>query len=588
MNGSSSSFSVASRVLERFSWFEVESDVQDTEVDVLLKRLDPKWQAQLEASGQRKQDLIEIFLQLGRRPKAIFDNSVSKETVFLTDGAFCERAHIDKFIESLGWRERLSTSKSKTACLPSTLHRISLITKGEGIDASVIGVNVRVGRSTLGVTMQMCPWLTSPKSLRVAPGQPSMSLKGRSILFVGRPGAGKTTLLREMAQALSRVSSNIATESTVVVVDKINEIAGDFEVPHACIGEARWMPCGSPELHAKVMQEAVEYAAPDVVLVDEICNAAEVEAACQIVDRGVTLIATVHGNTLVDILNCPVRQVLLGGLQAKSPGGLELMSLQQDGRHTKANSMRRSTPAFDVIIELHQKDRWILHPDARYAVDNHLRGEPIEAVELRPGLAIATLGIPVDGGLNYCYDCTPGRRCSLHQDLSRAASPRGAPSPRGALGRLACGANLLEETMPPLAQSSSILWESPSPRSEHSPALGRTLSPRSESYRSGASPRRSASPAARGREASPAQRETYSARASRERSGHKTNAEREQSNRTASPANRAASPECERYPLTDRGKSPEDDRRYSSMNGNYKELAVARKRPSEFRSSVFR
>merc|ERR1719326_2743509 len=256
----------APQVLERFTWFEVDSvDIDaDAEVDVLLKRLDQRWQALLEASGQRKEDLIEIFMQLGRRPKAIFDNGVSKETVFLTDGAFCDRAHIERFIEALGWRERLKTSNVKSACFPTTLHRISLITKGEGSDLSVIGLNCRIGRSVTGVMMQLCPWLLNSKSMRVAAGRPPMDLIGKSVLFIGRPGAGKTTLLREIANALSRVSS----EKTVVVVDKINEIAGDFEVPHACIGEARWLPCGTPELHPQVMREAVDNTAPDVVIAD--------------------------------------------------------------------------------------------------------------------------------------------------------------------------------------------------------------------------------------------------------------------------------------------------------------------------------
>merc|ERR1719183_476027 len=145
-----------------------------------------------------------------------------------------------------------------------------------------------------GIMMQMCPWLINSKSMRVAAGRPPLSLFGKSLLLIGRPGAGKTTLLREMAHALSRVSSDRSREKTVVVVDKINEIAGDFEVPHACIGEARWMPCGSPDLHPQVMREAVEHGAPDVVIVDEICSAAEVDSACKISARGVSLVATVH------------------------------------------------------------------------------------------------------------------------------------------------------------------------------------------------------------------------------------------------------------------------------------------------------
>jgi len=261
-------------------------------------------------------------------------------------------------------------------------------------------------------------------------------LTGKSVLFIGRPGAGKTTLLREMAHALSRVSTDRDTENTVVVVDKINEIAGDFEVPHACIGEARWMPCGSPEMHPKIMNEALENAAADVVLVDEVCTGAEVDSACNIAQRRVRLIATVHGNTIVDTINCSVRQRLIGGIRRmpdRSP---------RNGRSVReASSQRLRFPAFDMAIELHQKERWVLHPNLRYAVDMYLEGSPLEAVELRPGLALATVGIPVEDGISYCYECTANRRCRRHRPSQKRDL---SPAPSQALERVPSNPNLLD------------------------------------------------------------------------------------------------------------------------------------------------
>jgi len=427
---------VPSRVLERFTWFEPdESEEGDAEVEVLLKKIDGDWRRMLESSGQRKEDLMEIFLQLGRRPKAIFDNGRSREAVFLTSSTVCERAHIDRFIDCLGWQGRLKSSRVKSLCFPTTLHRVSLITKGVDTDFSIIGINIRIGRSMTGVMRQMCPWVLSPRSLGAFQGEPPISLADKSVLFIGRPGSGKTTLIREMARLLSRPSAQRDLVKTVIVVDKINEIAGDFEVPHICIGEARWMPCGSPEMLPQIMREAVESNNPDVVLVDELSTLAEVDSACDIAKRGVSLIATVHGNTLVDTLNCPVRQALLGGAPSDPCGTFR---------------QPRCAPAFDVAIELHQKDRWILHPNVRYAVDNYLRGDAVEAVELRPGLAVAILGIPVEDGLSYCCACSPTRRCASHK-LFRSPSPM---KMSGTLGRLPCSATLLEEEKPWVAVSS--------------------------------------------------------------------------------------------------------------------------------------
>ena len=49
------------------------------------------------------------------------------------------------------------------------------------------------------------------------------------------------------------------------------------------------------------MLEAVENQSPDVVIVDEISAAAEVEAARTVSQRGVRLVATIHGQTLGEV-----------------------------------------------------------------------------------------------------------------------------------------------------------------------------------------------------------------------------------------------------------------------------------------------
>lgn len=113
-----------------------------------------------------------------------------------------------------------------------------------------------------------------------------------------------------------------------------------------------------------------------------------------------------------------------------------------------------------------------MHPNVRYTVDAYLKGEPVEAVELRPGLAIATLGIPVEYGLNYCYDCTANRRCSLHQP-SRAPSP--APS-SGTLGRLPTSASLFVDGRTPSPRASARDGSS----RPYTPRGGNSKSPRAE------------------------------------------------------------------------------------------------------------
>jgi stage III sporulation protein SpoIIIAA len=58
--------------------------------------------------------------------------------------------------------------------------------------------------------------------------------KPSSVLFLGRPGVGKTTVLREVSRLLAD-----QFRRRVVIVDTSNEIAGDGDTPHPCIGLAR-------------------------------------------------------------------------------------------------------------------------------------------------------------------------------------------------------------------------------------------------------------------------------------------------------------------------------------------------------------
>jgi len=63
----------------------------------------------------------------------------------------------------------------------------------------------------------------------------------RSLLLLGRPGMGKTTLLRDIARLMSVPSEEGGLGLRVVVIDTSNEISGDGDEAHACIGWARRM-----------------------------------------------------------------------------------------------------------------------------------------------------------------------------------------------------------------------------------------------------------------------------------------------------------------------------------------------------------
>jgi stage III sporulation protein SpoIIIAA len=304
-------------------------------LDLLLGVLPAHLRAALEQHGDLDQ-LLEVVLDLGRRPEARFPN----ETMAL-DETFVDRPTLKYITERVG-----SFGKDNRAGIERTLHRISAIRNRQG---EIIGLTCRVGRAVMGTVDIVRDVIES----------------GRSILLLGRPGVGKTTLLREAA----RVCAD-ELQKRVIVVDTSNEIAGDGDIPHPGIGTARRMQVAVPTLQHNVMIEAVENHMPEVIVIDEIGTEAEATAARTIAERGVQLIATAHGNTLDNLLQNPTLSDLVGGIQA-----VTLSDEEARRRGTQKTVLeRKAPPTFDVLVEIQEKDRLAVHHDVATVVDRYLRG----------------------------------------------------------------------------------------------------------------------------------------------------------------------------------------------------------------------
>jgi len=313
------------------------------DLGLLLEVLPPAVRDRL-GRHPRREDLIEIVLDLGRPPEARFTDDVED----LSDDAV-RREDLDYVVDRVG-----RFGQDNRAGIERTLHRISAIRNRDG---GVVGLTCRVGRAVFG-------------TLDVAR---DVVESGRSVLLLGRPGVGKTTLLREAARVLA---DDLAKR--VVVVDTSNEIAGDGDIPHPGIGRARRMQVPSPREQHAVMIEAVENHMPEVIVIDEIGTEAEALAARTIAERGVQLIATAHGNTLQNLIQNPTLSDLVGGIQA-----VTLSDEEARRRGTQKTVLeRKAPPTFDVVIEIQQKDRLAVHHDVGEVLDLFLRGEPL-APELR-------------------------------------------------------------------------------------------------------------------------------------------------------------------------------------------------------------
>ena len=284
-----------------------------------------------------KDQLIEIVLDLGRRPEARFRRGpeyLSQKLISWQDLDYTTK-RISKF------------STENRAGIERTLHRISCIRNRQFL---INGLTCRVGRAVFGTISAIRDLLESEQS----------------ILILGKPGVGKTTIIREIARVLAD-----EMEKRVIIIDTSNEIAGESDIPHSGIGRARRMQVAKTELQHQIMIEAVENHMPQVIIIDEIGTELEVLAARTIAEKGVQLVGTTHGNCLENLIKNPHLADLIGGIQY-----VTLSDEEAKRRGTQKSILERKTySAFEIVIEINKQNSWTIHEDVEFSIDSFLKGE---------------------------------------------------------------------------------------------------------------------------------------------------------------------------------------------------------------------
>jgi stage III sporulation protein SpoIIIAA len=307
----------------------------NNDLEKLIENLPFFLQEQLNQHNDKDQ-LIEIILDLGRRPEARFITStqyLSQKIISWQDIDYTTK-QISKF------------SNENRAGIERTLHRISCIRNRQFL---INGLTCRVGRAVFGIISIIRDLLELEKS----------------ILILGKPGVGKTTIIREIGRVLAD-----EMQKRVIIIDTSNEIAGDSDIPHPGIGRARRMQVAKTEFQHQIMIEAVENHMPQVIIVDEIGTELEVLAARTIAEKGVQLVGTTHGNCLENLIKNPTLVDLIGGIQY-----VTLSDDEAKKRRTQKSILeRKAYPAFEIIIEINEQNSWTIHENVQKSVDLFLRG----------------------------------------------------------------------------------------------------------------------------------------------------------------------------------------------------------------------
>jgi stage III sporulation protein SpoIIIAA len=311
-----------------------------------------------------KDQLIEIILDLGRRPEGRFRSGpeyLSQKLISWQDLDYTTK-RISKF------------STENRAGIERTLHRISCIRNRQFL---INGLTCRVGRAIFGTISAIRDLLESEQS----------------ILILGKPGVGKTTIIREIARVLAD-----EMEKRVIIIDTSNEIAGESDIPHSGIGRARRMQVAKTELQHQVMIEAVENHMPEVIIIDEIGTELEVLAARTIAEKGVQLVGTTHGNCLENLIKNPSLADLIGGIQY-----VTLSDDEAKRRGTQKSILeRKAYPAFEIVVEINQQNSWTVHEDVKLSIDSFLRGDSnigqVRHFTLNEKIKIKTQRLPISFG----------------------------------------------------------------------------------------------------------------------------------------------------------------------------------------------
>ncbi|WP_047979944.1 stage III sporulation protein AA [Ornithinibacillus contaminans] len=180
-------------------------------------------------------------------------------------------------------------------------HRVGIAGKVNTISGAVKAIqyitflNIRIAKEKIGVATPVVPFLYDGRFLHT--------------LIVGSPQSGKTTLIRDVIRIISSGWNHVPAKK-VGVVDERSEIAACLKgVPQHDLGKRTDVLDACPKAEGMMMM--IRSMSPDILVVDEIGSDKDAQALTNAINAGVTVICTIHGQSLEEIKRRPAIKSLL-------------------------------------------------------------------------------------------------------------------------------------------------------------------------------------------------------------------------------------------------------------------------------------
>jgi stage III sporulation protein AA len=157
-----------------------------------------------------------------------------------------------------------------------------------------------------------------------------------SVLVFGKPGCGKTTVLRSMIRCCADIA-----RYRVMVVDPY----GEMGLPQNSMARQMMLYPGSST--ETLMEQAIRYHSPEVLVVDEIVTRNESRAALHAGLRGIRLLASCHARSVSDLIHHPVMRDLVGSTQSAA-----ISDSASKQRGSKFVTERRQLPLFQAAYDV--------------------------------------------------------------------------------------------------------------------------------------------------------------------------------------------------------------------------------------------